>query len=232
MIRKGSHGERGGKGLTGVASSPRGIAAPVPLPAGDDNTGKYYKHYKSYYPRLNMGATTHTIEITGDVYQYLLRNVFRFGDDPSAVLRRLLYLPEPPSSLRAAVETPAAEETPTALDTLKSNALVAFLATPHFTTRRTATDRYLGILSRGYQDDPRQFEQVLGLAGRKRRYFARSQNDVHASGRRTHPRSIPASPYWAMTNASTRSKRDTLARVLRILGYTDIAVLAADAALT
>lgn len=38
-------------------------------------------------------------------------------------------------------------------------------------------------------------------------------------GKSTHPRQIPNSPYWVMTNADTDQKKEMLSRALTVLGY-------------
>ena len=68
------------------------------------------------------------------------------------------------------------------------------------------TDQFLKILGFVYNQDPAKFEKVLAVKGRRRRYFGHSREEIEKSGKSTHPRSIPGSGYWAMTNADTLQK--------------------------
>jgi negative modulator of initiation of replication len=78
----------------------------------------------------------------------------------------------------------------------------------------------LGILSFAYKQKSEAFERVLSLpGGRSRKLFGRSQQEVENSGTSTHPKQIPGTPYWVLTNSDTLHKRDTLMAVLRALDY-------------
>jgi negative modulator of initiation of replication len=86
----------------------------------------------------------------------------------------------------------------------------------------------LSILGFAYKERPQAFEKVLEIGGRRRRYFGRSQQEIISSGRSTHPKKIPGAPFWVMTNADTRQKCDMLRQTLRVLGYSDDDIRAAD----
>ena len=60
-------------------------------------------------------------------------------------------------------------------------------------------------------------------------YFARSREEIEKSGNSTQPRSIPGTPFWAMTNSPTPQKREMLKDALRLLGYSQAAISSAAA---
>src|SRR6267378_5061824 len=61
-----------------------------------------------------------------------------------------------------------------------------------------AVDRYLHVLGAAAAQNSREFEKVLALRGRGRVYFAKSKEEIEASGTSTQPRQIPSTRYWAM----------------------------------
>lgn len=75
-----------------------------------------------------------------------------------------------------------------------------------------------------------QFDKVLAIQGRGRRYFATTE-EIAGSGQSTQPKPIPRSPYWVMTNSQTPQKRAMLRDVLTLLGYSEAAISAAAAAI-
>lgn len=165
-----------------------------------------------------------TIELDDDVYQFLQRNVRDFGETVSAVVRRLHRLPEPKNGLGAARQSSRPAGT-------RQSPLTRLLTSRSF-SRRSATDKFLQILSIVHKDDPTKFTRVLEISGRRRKYFGRSREEIEKSGKSTHPQLIPASRYWAMTNADTRQKCDLLRRVLEDLGYSADDIRAVDEAVS
>jgi negative modulator of initiation of replication len=97
-------------------------------------------------------------------------------------------------------------------------ALIDFLASPKIADAN-ATTRYLEILAYLERERPRDFEDVLDLGGRTRRYFARSKKGIEDSGKSTNPREIPGSRYWAMTGVDTFQKRDILRQAMEKMKY-------------
>jgi negative modulator of initiation of replication len=153
----------------------------------------------------------HQIEIDDDIYEALRRSVRDFGETPTAVLRRVLDLPAPTKS-----PTPNPQA---AANGSKARRLLDFVTEARFRSRGTATEKYLEILSVRHSESPDEFERILQVSGRERRYFGRSRKEITDSGTSTHPRAIPGTEYWAMTNADTPQKREILGRVLRLLGF-------------
>jgi negative modulator of initiation of replication len=155
-----------------------------------------------------------TTDIDPDVYDFLRTQVRDFNETVSQVLRRLLTLPPP-----QAITTPSVQLAPT--PPIADTPLKKFLAEPGFRTLRTITHKYLAILSFVHQQAPERFDAVLTVNGSRRKYFGRSEKEILASGTNTHPKRIPSTNYWAMTNAATRLKREILRRILPILGYSE-----------
>ncbi len=165
-----------------------------------------------------------TIEIDPDVYELLRSQVRDFGDTPSKVIRRMWNLPEHqpgevPLTESAAVSTPNSltEVVPTRHG--GDGPLASFVTDPRFQYARTATDKYLAILGFAHKQDPTGFREVVHLEGRRRKYFGRSEQEISSSGKTTHPRQIPGTEYWAMTNADTQQKREMLRKALSILRF-------------
>jgi negative modulator of initiation of replication len=144
------------------------------------------------------------IEVTDDIYSYLLSKAEIIGEDASSILRRLLEIEVRPRGSDANVP---------------SSEFADFLQSPEFQRQRTATHQFLSILGELHRRRPDAFDRVLTVTGRKREYFGRSRADLASSGRNVEPQSIPDSPYWVMTNASTSYKRRILSEVMTVLGY-------------
>lgn len=148
------------------------------------------------------------IEIDQDLYDYLLRNANRIGEDASSILRRLLGLPDP-----GRYEPPRSDE--------EASELVRFLRSRAMLPRRSVTDRYLallGWLGKHHEDETFE-EKLLSIRGRKRVYFARTEQEIADSGKSTHPQEIPGLGLWAMTNADSSQKADIARRLMESLGY-------------
>jgi negative modulator of initiation of replication len=154
-------------------------------------------------------AHMRTLEIEDDVYQFLLHHVAHIGEDASSILRRLLRM-ESVSPLTATRDDPGHAH---------SRPLAQFVESADLLHMRSATARYLAILGHAYERTPDRFAKIVAIAGRKRRYFGLSREQIAQSGKATHPQQIPNSPYWAMTNSSTGDKREILRHSLQLLEY-------------
>jgi negative modulator of initiation of replication len=151
----------------------------------------------------------HTLEIDDDINTYLLSKITYFGESPSSVLRRELKLngSEPAARKEIAAGAPAHE-------------LSAFLSSPKMRFGY-ATDKFLAILAEAHREKPIEYEKALSIQGRDRVYFARSREEIARSGRSTHPRQIPGTGFWVMTNSPTSQKRWMLRHALQVLGYSE-----------
>lgn len=82
------------------------------------------------------------------------------------------------------------------------------------------TEKSLRLLSAAHHEKgEKEFAKLLDSGGRKRKYFARSAADIESSGTSTHPRPIPETNFWMMTNADTEQKKLILTQALKVLGY-------------
>lgn len=164
------------------------------------------------------------IEIEDDVYEYLLRRAVRIGEDASSILRREIGLSRPDGG-----PTDASSGT----DTEAASGLLAFVQSSEFSRQRTVTDRYLSVLGwLAHNHSPEFEERILGLGGRKRRYFGRSEDEIKQSGSSTHPQEIPGTDFWAMTNADNGQKRQMLQTAMQQLGYSQDVISTVTNAIT
>lgn len=163
-----------------------------------------------------------TIEIDERIYELLLHQTTRFGESPSEVIERLVngsakrpgngQTQQHQGALGSAAQQKAPPRT-------FQDPLGAFLNGPSFLVQGNAIGRFLAILSWLCNQHPQSFEEVLRLNGRKRKYFARSAEELEASGTSVMPKRIPDTPYWVVSNSPTQLKRQITADVFRMLGY-------------
>lgn len=59
------------------------------------------------------------------------------------------------------------------------------------------------ILSSLYQANPDAFTNATEIKGRKRIYFARTEEELRATGNTTKPKPVPGTPYWVISNTNT-----------------------------
>jgi negative modulator of initiation of replication len=150
------------------------------------------------------------IELDDETYEFLRRN----NDIGEQVLRRLLHIP--PYDGR----NTSADADGKAPNNSEDSRLRQFLNAQQLETSRDATDRYLQILAFAHHQKQATFDRVLSIpSGRKRVYFARSEEEIARSGTSTHPRQIPESNFWALTNLGNEDKGKLLFKALRLVGY-------------
>jgi len=140
------------------------------------------------------------IEVSDSVYAALQRLATGFHETPDAVLSRLLNL-----------DTPDHQDEP----------IVAYVLSAEFRAKFTDADKYLAILgwlARRHAGDFREFIQTLSSG---RRYLGLSREDVVATCRHNQARQIGDTPYWAIMNLDTATKRRFLARIMDFTGYPD-----------
>jgi negative modulator of initiation of replication len=160
-----------------------------------------------------MEAAMRTINIDEDIYEFLVKNTKEIGEDASTILRRVLGLAKSGDSGKPVVRTQHE----------LSDAFEGSLF-PRYTT---AVNRFLYILGVLNDQKPDEFEKVMSIQGRYRKYFAKSRQDIEKSGNSTQPKQIPGSEYWVMTNSPTSQKKVILKEVLECLNYSDDAIRAA-----
>ena len=163
-----------------------------------------------------------TIDISDDIYEHLLKNVKTLGEDASSILRRLLNVPlatpQTPQTRPTLVQS-AAPEVVRQVPEGASGAVAECLNHPRFHVERDAVGRFLFVLGWLQKKHPDRFPRVLGLRGRKRTYFARTADELEASGESVNAQRVPDSEYWVITNNDTPKKRRIIADVMRLMGY-------------
>lgn len=155
------------------------------------------------------------LEIDEDVYEHLLRRATRIGEDGSSILRRELNLPDPPVPNDTAEGASGAnfDYTPHIIGPVKE-----YLRSSR-AREGNITRRYLEILSRVAEEQGEEFANVLTLRGRRRLYFALTEDELNSSGTSLYPQRIPGTEYWAMTNSDNVQKRQILTEVMKLLKY-------------
>lgn len=173
------------------------------------------------------------LDIEQDVYDFL-KNVGELGESPSSILRRLLSIPHDSSSRRAQTVSNSAPDSEMHDSANGDDAIRVHLQSDGYRFLRIATDRYLSLLSAAYKADPEAFKRVFDIAGYSRVYFAKSAAEIAKSaaeiaksGTSTSPQRIPNTPYFALTNADTKTKVSMMRQVLHRLGYTKETIEAA-----
>lgn len=163
-----------------------------------------------------------TIEVEEDIYEFLRQQQVTFAEGASEVLRRVLKFnsatPSVPQAPNQKAGSPQLTKDEFSADP-KKKPLWDFLKGPQFTTERNAVGKLLALLAFLQRENPDRFASVQGISGRSRKYFAKSESDLEQSGNSVHPKKIPGSEYWVVTNNSTQSKVELLLQVLRLLGY-------------
>lgn len=161
-----------------------------------------------------------TIEIDESIYYFLLGHASASGGTLSDVLRRLLEIPTTGNGKKTEfspmVSPPASQSGTPSNNQVR---ISAFLNSPSFLVQGNAVGRFLSVLSWLCKQHREAFEKVLSLNGRKRRYFAKSSEELEASGNSVMPKRIPDTPYWVITNSPTQLKKLMVAHVMRVLGY-------------
>lgn len=171
----------------------------------------------------------YSIEIEKDVFEFLKSRIVRIGESPSEILRRELGLP---TAIRRSGE--GADSKPQAprpaTKSAQANKIAAFLGTPEFMVQANVLERFLAILSWLYKQEPRDFDLLLRIFGRKRKYFGKSREELEQFGNSVMPQQIPDAQFWVVTNTSTETKRKMLRKVMSTLRYDSPSIaLAVDA---
>lgn len=140
------------------------------------------------------------IEVSDEVYAALQNLATGFHQTPDAVLARLL-------------QVPAAGGT--------DEPLVAYVLGPELRGLFTDADKYLAILAWIARHHATDFGDFIRSAASGRRYLGLSREEILEACRHNQARPIQGTPYWAIMNLDTPTKRRFLARVLEFTGYPD-----------
>jgi len=140
-----------------------------------------------------------TIEISDEVYEALQDLATGFNRTPDEVLASLLHVP---------TGSPDASEP-----------IAAFILSSEFRTKFTDADKYLAILGWLAARHPADFAEFIRNLESGRRYLGLSREEIVDRCRHNQARQIAGSPYWAIMNLDTPTKRRFLGRVLEFIGY-------------
>lgn len=151
------------------------------------------------------------IDVSDDVYAALQKLATGFHRTPDEVLASLLNLPG---------------AQPDAV-----NPLAAFVLGPEFRAKFTDADKYLALLAWIARRHPADFGEFIRASDSGRRYIGLSRDEIVEACRHNQARPIDDTPYWAIMNLDTPTKRRFLARVLDFVGYDEDLVELACAAI-
>lgn len=151
------------------------------------------------------------IEISEEVYTALQDLATGFHRTPDEVLASLLNLP---------TGTPDAAEP-----------LAAFVLSADFRAKFTDAEKYLALLGWIANRHPADFAEFIRNLDGGRRYLGLSREEILETCRHNQARQIAGTPYWAIMNIDTATKRRFLARVLEFTGYREALIDFACAAI-
>jgi negative modulator of initiation of replication len=184
------------------------------------------------------------IEIDEVLYQYIVSNTQFIGESASSILRRLLSLTLAEDTagdievILSEKKEEAVENSPLQIEeTIEKEEVIViieesveppsidnvlnYINKEELATQRGAVGRFLLILAALYRVHSEKFAVVSEIRGRDRLYFAKSKEELSASGSSTKPLQIPDSPFWVMTNSNTTRKKMMLTKASLTLGYTE-----------
>lgn len=149
-----------------------------------------------------------TLEVDDDVYSYIASNTRQIGETASSILKRLLGVGD---------SNPSAEASK-----VEEHEFKAFLDAGKL-MYGSDTDKFLRVLAEAHRQKPNEFAIALEIRGRDRIYFARTSREISDSGNSTHPKQIPSTRYWVMTNSKTHQKKTMLRQVLAGMRFSQAA---------
>jgi negative modulator of initiation of replication len=151
------------------------------------------------------------IEISDEVYGALQDLATGFHRTPDEVLASLLKVPS---------------SAPDAADPL-----AAFILGAEFRAKFTDAEKYLALLGWVAARHPADFGEFIRSLDGGRRYLGLSREEILETCRHNQARQIAGTPYWAIMNLDTPTKRRFLARVLEFAGYREAVIDFACAAI-
>nr|WP_086940816.1 replication initiation negative regulator SeqA [Thaumasiovibrio occultus] len=175
-----------------------------------------------------------TIEVDEELYRYIASQTQHIGESASDILRRLLLQPQ--ARVAPAVKTAeTAPQAPAMASTMQGivvgkeagsdtsvdrvMAIRSLLISDDLAREEKAIGRFMLILSSLYRIDPQGFSDAAAIKGRTRVYFAADETTLLASGKTTKPKSIPASPFWVITNTNTGRKRQMVEQLMERMKF-------------
>ncbi|MBP8127073.1 MAG: replication initiation negative regulator SeqA [Aeromonadaceae bacterium] len=159
-----------------------------------------------------------TIEVDEELYRYIARQTQHIGESASEILRRLLGMTPLNGEETYLSAYPETEESPVA-GFVQTVELSELLNSSELAAKESAIDRFMLILSSLYQANPDAFTNATEIKGRKRIYFARTEEELRATGNTTKPKPVPGTPYWVISNTNTGRKRNIVGLLMTAMGY-------------
>ncbi len=159
-------------------------------------------------------ALMKTIEIEDDLYDYIAAHTQQIGESATSILWRMLGRSKDAGTRKTRAVIHAHE-------------LAALLEERTFSSATPAVTRMLRILQDAHAQKGSDFAKVLSVQGRNRTYFAKSKEEILASGESTQPRQIDGTGYWVLTNSPTYQKQQMVRDALKVLNYSESAINAA-----
>lgn len=163
---------------------------------------------------------TKQIDIDDELYRYIASHTQHIGESASAILRRLLGLPSVVASApdqNPAVTAPLVH--PAATNDSATRTLFDVMTKADLAGQRSIVARFLYILSMLHRCHAQQFNKVLQITGRDRKYFATVERELEEAGTSTNPKQIPDTDFYVVTNNNTTRKKMMLTQVALELGY-------------
>lgn len=151
------------------------------------------------------------IEISDKVYAALQELATGFHRTPGEVLASLLNVP---------TGSPDA-----------SDPIAGFVLSAEFRAKFTDAEKYLSLLAWVASRHPADFGEFIRSMDSGRRFLGMSREEIVETCRHNQARQIDGTPYWAIMNIDTATKRRFLARVLEFVGYGEAAIDVACAAI-
>lgn len=145
-----------------------------------------------------------TIEISDEVYAALQELATGFHRTPDEVLASLLHVADRHSD--------------------SADPLAAFVLTAEFRALTTDADKYLALLGWVATHHAADFGEFIRSLDHGRRYLGMSREEILETCRHNQARQIAGTPYWAIMNLDTATKRRFLARVLEFVGYREAVI--------
>jgi negative regulator of replication initiation len=139
------------------------------------------------------------IEISEEVYTALQKLANGFNQTPNAVLASLLNVSAAPRNA--------------------TDPLAAYVVSADFRGKFTDADKYLAILGWVAVRHAAEFSEFIRAQSGGRRYLSLSPQEILETCQHNQARQIAGTPYWAIMNIDTATKRRFLARVLEFTGY-------------
>lgn len=152
-----------------------------------------------------------TIELSDEVHAALQDLAKGFRRTPDDVLAVLLNV------------------TPGSLDV--EEPLAAFIIGTEFRSKTSDSEKYLALLSWLAERHAGEFAEFIRGLESGRRYLSLSREQIVSACRVHQAQQIAGTPYWAIMNLDTATRQRFLARLLEFVGYRDVLIEFAGAAI-